>query len=362
MAKRALITGITGQDGAYLAELLLGKGYEVHGIKRRASSFNTDRIDHLYQDPHERNIRLRLHYGDLTDATNLIRIIQEVQPDEIYNLAAQSHVAVSFETPEYTANADAVGTLRLLEAIRILKLQDKTRFYQASTSEMFGQVVETPQRETTPFYPRSPYGVAKVYGHWITVNYREAYGLFACSGILFNHESPLRGETFVTRKITRALARIREGLDSSLYLGNLNSLRDWGHARDYVRAQWLMLQQAQAEDFVIASGIQHSVRDFVTRAAAHLDMQLEWTGEGLDESGIEARSGKVIVRVDPRYFRPTEVESLLGDATRARTKLGWEPQISFDTLVKDMVDSDLEIARRDAVIRREGFKTYQHHE
>jgi len=362
MAKRALITGITGQDGAYLAELLLGKGYEVHGIKRRASSFNTDRIDHLYQDPHERNVRLRLHYGDLTDATNLIRIIQEVQPDEIYNLAAQSHVAVSFETPEYTANADAVGTLRLLEAIRILKLQDKTRFYQASTSEMFGQVVETPQRETTPFYPRSPYGVAKVYGHWITVNYREAYGLYACSGILFNHESPLRGETFVTRKITRALARIREGLDSSLYLGNLNSLRDWGHARDYVRAQWLMLQQAQAEDFVIASGIQHSVRDFVTRAAAHLDMQLEWKGEGLDESGIEARTGKVLVRVDPRYFRPTEVEALLGDATRARTKLGWEPQISFDTLVKEMVDSDLEIARRDAVIRREGFKTYQHHE
>jgi GDPmannose 4,6-dehydratase len=266
MPKRALITGITGQDGAYLAELLLGKGYEVHGIKRRASSFNTDRIDHLYQDPHERNIRLRLHYGDLTDATNLIRIIQEVQPDEIYNLAAQSHVAVSFETPEYTANADAVGTLRLLEAIRILKLQDRTRFYQASTSEMFGKVVETPQRETTPFYPRSPYGVAKVYGHWITVNYREAYGLYACSGILFNHESPLRGETFVTRKITRALARIREGLDSSLYLGNLNSLRDWGHARDYVRAQWLMLQQAQPEDFVIASGIQHSVREFVTRA------------------------------------------------------------------------------------------------
>jgi GDPmannose 4,6-dehydratase len=362
MAKRALITGITGQDGAYLAELLLAKGYEVHGIKRRASSFNTDRIDHLYQDPHERNVRLRLHYGDLTDATNLIRIIQEVQPDEIYNLAAQSHVAVSFETPEYTANADAVGTLRLLEAIRILKLQDKTRFYQASTSEMFGQVAETPQRETTPFYPRSPYGVAKVYGHWITINYREAYGLYACSGILFNHESPLRGETFVTRKITRALARIREGLDSSLYLGNLNSLRDWGHARDYVRAQWLMLQQAQAEDFVIASGIQHSVRDFVTRAAAHLDMQLEWKDEGLDEKGIDTRTGKVIVRVDPRYFRPTEVESLLGDATRARTKLGWEPQISFDTLVKDMVDSDLEIARRDAVIRREGFKTYQHHE
>src|SRR4051794_14556295 len=301
MPKRALITGITGQDGAYLAELLLSKGYEVHGIKRRASSFNTDRIDHLYQDPHERNVRLRLHYGDLTDATNLIRIIQEVQPDEIYNLAAQSHVAVSFETPEYTANSDAVGTLRLLEAIRILKLQDKTRFYQASTSEMFGQVAETPQRETTPFYPRSPYGVAKVYGHWITVNYREAYGLYACSGILFNHESPLRGETFVTRKITRSLARIREGLDSSLYLGNLNSLRDWGHARDYVRAQWLMLQQEQAEDFVIASGIQHSVREFVTRAAAHLDMQLQWQGEGLDEQGVDTRTGKAIVRVDPRY-------------------------------------------------------------
>jgi len=362
MPKRALITGITGQDGAYLAELLLSKGYEVHGIKRRASSFNTDRIDHLYQDPHERNVRLRLHYGDLTDATNLIRIIQEVQPDEIYNLAAQSHVAVSFETPEYTANSDAVGTLRLLEAIRILKLQDRTRFYQASTSEMFGKVIETPQRETTPFYPRSPYGVAKVYAHWITVNYREAYGLYACSGILFNHESPLRGETFVTRKITRALARIREGLDSSLYLGNLNSLRDWGHARDYVRAQWLMLQQEQAEDFVIASGIQHSVREFVTRAAAHLDMQLQWKGEGLDEQGVDTRTGKVIVRVDPRYFRPTEVDSLLGDATQARAKLGWEPQISFDTLVQEMVESDLESARRDAVIRREGFKTYQHHE
>jgi len=362
MPKRALITGITGQDGAYLAELLLAKGYEVHGIKRRASSFNTDRIDHLYQDPHERNVRLRLHYGDLTDATNLIRIIQEVQPDEIYNLAAQSHVAVSFETPEYTANADAVGTLRLLEAIRILNLREKARFYQASTSEMFGKVLETPQRETTPFYPRSPYGVAKVYGHWITVNYREAYGLYACSGILFNHESPLRGETFVTRKITRGLTRIREGLDSTLYLGNLNSLRDWGHARDYVRAQWLMLQQATPEDFVIASGIQHSVREFVTRAAAYLDMQLDWKGEGLDEQGIDTKTGRVIVKVDPRYFRPTEVESLLGDATRARAKLGWKPEISFDTLVKDMVDTDLEIARRDAVIRREGFKTYQHHE
>jgi GDPmannose 4,6-dehydratase len=362
MSKRALITGITGQDGAYLAELLLSKGYEVHGIKRRASSFNTDRIDHLYQDPHERNVRLHLHYGDLTDATNLIRIIQEVQPDEIYNLAAQSHVAVSFETPEYTANSDAIGTLRLLEAIRILNLQNKTRFYQASTSEMFGKVTETPQRETTPFYPRSPYGVAKVYGHWITVNYREAYGLFACSGILFNHESPLRGETFVTRKITRGLTRIREGLDSSLYLGNLNSLRDWGHARDYVRAQWLMLQQPEAADFVIASGLQHSVREFVTRAAAHLGMQLEWQGTGLDEKGVNAQTGHVAVRVDPRYFRPTEVDSLLGDATLARTKLGWHPEITFDTLVQEMVDSDLEIARRDAVIRREGFKTYRHHE
>jgi GDPmannose 4,6-dehydratase len=362
MPKKALITGITGQDGAYLAELLISKGYEVHGIKRRASSFNTDRIDHLYRDPHESNVRLRLHYGDLTDATNLIRIIQEVQPDEIYNLAAQSHVAVSFETPEYTANADAVGTLRLLEAIRILKLQDKTRFYQASTSEMFGKVAETPQRETTPFYPRSPYGVAKVYGHWITVNYREAYGLFACSGILFNHESPLRGETFVTRKITRGLARIHAGLDAALYLGNLDSLRDWGHARDYVRAQWLMLQQSAAEDFVIASGIQHSVREFVTRAGACLDMRLEWQGQGLDERGVDAHTGRVVVRVDPRYFRPTEVDSLLGDATQARTRLGWQPEVSFDSLVKEMVESDLEIARRDAVISREGFKTYRHHE
>ena len=362
MSKRALISGITGQDGAYLAELLLGQGYEVHGIKRRASSFNTDRIDHLYQDPHEQAIRLRLHYGDLTDATNLIRIIQQVQPDEIYNLAAQSHVAVSFETPEYTANADAVGTLRILEAIRILNLGQRTRFYQASTSEMFGKVLETPQRETTPFYPRSPYGVAKVYGHWITVNYREAYGMFACSGILFNHESPLRGETFVTRKITRGLTRIREGLDSCLYLGNLDSLRDWGHARDYVRAQWLMLQQSEPEDFIIASGAQHSVREFVTRAAAHLGMSVQWKGEGLDEQGINAHTGRTIVRVDPRYFRPTEVDSLLGDATKAHTKLGWRPEITFDELVKEMVDTDLEVARRDAVVMREGFKTYRYHE
>jgi GDPmannose 4,6-dehydratase len=362
MPKRALISGITGQDGAYLAELLLAKGYEVHGIKRRASSFNTDRIDHLYQDPHEQGVRLRLHYGDLTDATNLIRIIQQVQPDEIYNLAAQSHVAVSFETPEYTANADAVGTLRILEAIRILNLQQRTRFYQASTSEMFGKVSETPQRETTPFYPRSPYGVAKVYGHWITVNYREAHGMFACSGILFNHESPLRGETFVTRKITRGLARIHEGLESCLYLGNLDSLRDWGHARDYVRAQWLMLQQPEPEDFVISSGVQHSVREFVTRAAAHLGMSLQWQGEGLDEQGINTHTGRIIVRVDPRYFRPTEVDSLLGDSTKAHTRLGWCPEIAFDVLVKEMVDTDLAIARRDAVVMREGFKTYRYFE
>ena len=362
MSKRALISGITGQDGSYLAELLLDKGYEVHGIKRRASSFNTDRIDHLYQDPHERHVRFHLHYGDLTDATNLIRIIQQVQPDEIYNLAAQSHVAVSFETPEYTANSDALGTLRILEAIRILALHDKTRFYQASTSEMFGKVRETPQCETTPFYPRSPYGVAKVYGHWITINYREAYGMFACSGILFNHESPLRGETFVTRKITRGLTRVREGLETCLYLGNLDSLRDWGHARDYVRAQWLMLQQSEPEDFVIASGVQHSVREFVTRAAAHLGMKIEWRGEGLDEQGVNTHTGRAVVRVDPRYFRPTEVESLLGDATKARTKLGWRAEITFDALVKEMVEADLEIARRDAVVMREGFKTYRYHE
>ncbi|HVW70192.1 MAG TPA: GDP-mannose 4,6-dehydratase [Steroidobacteraceae bacterium] len=362
MTKRALITGITGQDGAYLAELLLQKGYEVHGIKRRASSFNTDRIDHLYQDPHAKNVQLYLHYGDLTDATNLIRIVQQVQPDEIYNLAAQSHVQVSFETPEYTANSDALGTLRILEAIRILGLKDRARFYQASTSEMFGKVLEVPQRETTPFYPRSPYGAAKVYGHWITVNYREAYGMFACSGILFNHESPIRGETFVTRKITRALARIHEKLETCLYLGNLDSLRDWGHARDYVRAQWLMLQQPEPEDFVIATGEQHSVREFVTRAANELGMTIEWRGSGLDERGVDSRTGAVVVRIDPRYFRPTEVDTLLGDATKARTKLGWTPEISFDTLVKEMVAEDLELARRDSVVAREGFKTFQRHE
>ena len=362
MAKKALITGITGQDGAYLAELLLEKGYEVHGIKRRASSFNTDRIDHLYQDPHDRGVRLHLHYGDLTDATNLIRIVQQVQPDEIYNLAAQSHVAVSFETPEYTANSDALGTLRILEAIRILGLEKKTRFYQASTSEMFGKVQEIPQRETTPVYPRSPYGAAKVYGHWITVNYREAYGLFACSGILFNHESPMRGETFVTRKITRGLARIHLELESCLYLGNLDSLRDWGHARDYVRAQWLILQQPEPEDFVIATGEQHSVREFVTRAGAELGMTVEWRGTGLEEEGVDTTSGRTIVKIDPRYFRPTEVDTLLGDATKARTKLGWKPEISFTQLVEEMVAEDLGIARRDAVIAREGFKTYKYRE
>jgi GDPmannose 4,6-dehydratase len=360
--KKALITGVTGQDGAYLAEFLLGKGYEVHGVKRRASSFNTDRIDHLYRDPHERGVKLKLHYGDLTDATNLIRIIQQVQPDEIYNLAAQSHVAVSFETPEYTANSDALGTLRILEAIRILGLEKKTRFYQASTSEMFGLVQEIPQKETTPFYPRSPYGAAKVYAHWITVNYREAYGLFACSGILFNHESPIRGETFVTRKITRGLARIAEGLEECLYLGNMDSLRDWGHARDYVKAQWLMLQQDVAEDFVIATGEQHSVREFVERAGGELGFDIKWQGTGVDELGIDRKSGKAVVKVDPRYFRPTEVDTLLGDASKARAKLGWRAETSFADLVREMTAADLEIAKRDALVAREGFKTYRHHE
>jgi len=362
LTKTALITGITGQDGAYLAELLLAKGYSVHGVKRRASSFNTDRIDHLYQDPHESNVRLRLHYGDLTDATNLIRIVQEVQPDEIYNLAAQSHVGVSFETPEYTANADALGTLRLLEAIRILGLDRRTRFYQASTSEMFGKVLETPQRETTPFYPRSPYGAAKVYAHWITVNYREAYGLFACNGILFNHESPLRGETFVSRKITRALTRIKVGLQEDLFLGNLDSRRDWGHARDYVEAQWRMLQQDVAEDFVIATGKQHSVRDFVAAAAKRLDMDLEWRGSGIEEVGVDRASSRTIVRIDSRYFRPTEVDSLLGDPSKARAQLGWTARVDFADLVAEMVAADLEIARRDALVAREGYRVYSHHE
>jgi GDPmannose 4,6-dehydratase len=362
LEKRALITGITGQDGAYLAELLLDKGYFVHGVKRRASSFNTDRIDHLYQDPHEPDLRLQLHYGDLTDSSNLIRIIQEVQPEEIYNLGAQSHVAVSFETPEYTANSDALGTLRMLEAIRILGLENKTRFYQASTSEMFGKVQETPQRETTPFYPRSPYGAAKLYAHWITVNYREAYGLFACSGILFNHESPLRGETFVSRKITRALTRIHVGLQETLHLGNLDSKRDWGHARDYVKALWLMLQQKVADDFVIATGKQHSVRDFVVAAGKLLNMKIDWHGKGVDEVGIDASSGRTIVRVDPRYFRPTEVQTLLGDPSKAREKLGWSAEVSFSELVAEMVAFDLEEAKRDALVAKEGFKVYSHHE
>jgi GDPmannose 4,6-dehydratase len=353
--KKALITGITGQDGAYLAEFLLDKGYEVHGVKRRASLFNTDRIDHLYSDPHQPNRRMILHYGDLTDATNLIRIVQEVQPDEIYNLAAQSHVAVSFETAEYTANADAIGTLRLLEAVRICGLASRTRFYQASSSEMFGKVLETPQKETTPFYPRSPYAAAKVYAYWITVNYREAYGLFACNGILFNHESPLRGETFVTRKITRGLARIKAGLDECLYLGNLDSLRDWGHARDYVRAQWLMLQQATAEDYVIATGEQHSVRSFVSLAGSMLGMDLEWRGKGTDEHGIDKVSGKTLVRVDPRYFRPTEVDTLLGDPSKARRQLGWQAEVSFHDLVREMVDVDRRLAERDALVASAGY-------
>ena len=362
MQKTALISGITGQDGAYLAEFLLGKGYVVHGIKRRSSLLNTDRIDHLYQDPHEANVRLSLHYGDLTDATNLIRIIQQVKPDEIYNLAAQSHVAVSFETPEYTANADAVGTLRMLEAIRILGLERRTRFYQASSSEMFGKVQETPQREGTPFYPRSPYGVAKLYAHWICVNYREAYGLYACNGILFNHESPRRGETFVSRKITRALARIHLGLQDTLHLGNLDAKRDWGHARDYVRAQWLMLQQPQPEDYVVATGEQHSVRDFVVLAAKLLDMDIEWRGRGVDELGVDRNSGRALVRVDPRYFRPTEVDSLLGDASKIRTALGWQPEVSFDALVREMVEADLALAKRDALVAKEGYTVYRHHE
>jgi GDPmannose 4,6-dehydratase len=362
LPKTALISGITGQDGAYLAEFLLGKGYVVHGIKRRSSLLNTDRIDHLYQDPHEVNVRLTLHYGDLTDATNLIRIIQQVKPDEIYNLAAQSHVAVSFETPEYTANADAVGTLRMLEAIRILGLEGRTRFYQASTSEMFGKVPETPQRETTPFYPRSPYGVAKLYAHWICVNYREAYGLYACNGILFNHESPLRGETFVSRKITRALARIRAGLQDTLHLGNLDAKRDWGHARDYVRAQWLMLQQPQPEDYVVATGKQHSVRDFVVLAGKLLGMDIQWHGRGADELGVDRNGGHTVVRVDPRYFRPAEVESLLGDASKIRAQLGWAPEISFEALVREMVESDLALAKRDALVAKEGYKVYRHHE
>ena len=360
MSKVALITGITGQDGAYLAEFLLKKGYLVHGVKRRSSLFNTDRIDHLYQDPHVSNRNFVLHYGDLTDSTNLIRIIQQVQPDEIYNLAAMSHVAVSFDTPEYTANADGIGTLRILEAIRILGLEKKTRFYQASTSELYGLVQETPQKETTPFYPRSPYAVAKLYAYWITVNYREAYGIYACNGILFNHESPIRGETFVTRKITRALARIKLGLQDCLYLGNLDALRDWGHARDYVEMQWLMLQQEQPEDFVIATGVQYSVRDFVNAAAQELGLSVTWQGQGIEEAGTDA-NGNVIVKVDPRYFRPTEVETLLGDATKAKEKLGWTPKTTFSELVKEMVREDLSSAERDELVKKHGYLAYDYY-
>ena len=359
--KVALITGVTGQDGAYLAELLLSKGYEVHGIKRRTSLFNTDRIDHLYQDPHEPNVRFRLHHGDLTDATSLIRIIQAVQPDEIYNLAAQSHVAVSFEEPEYTANSDALGTLRILEAIRILGLEKKTRFYQASTSELYGLVQEVPQKETTPFYPRSPYAVAKLYAYWITVNYREAYGMYACNGILFNHESPIRGETFVTRKITRALTRIKLGLQDCLYLGNLNAKRDWGHARDYVEMQWLMLQQDKPEDFVIATGMQFSVRDFINAAAGELDMTIFWDDEGVNEKGYNV-AGKCIVAVDPRYFRPAEVETLLGDPSKAKARLGWQPGTTFNQLVSEMVREDLKSAERDELVKRHGYSAFDYHE
>ena len=360
--KVALITGITGQDGAYLAELLLLKGYEVHGIKRRASLFNTDRIDHLYHDPHGEGNDLTLHYGDLTDSTCLIRIIQLVQPDEIYNLAAQSHVAVSFEEPEYTANSDALGALRILEAIRILGLEKKTRFYQASTSELYGLVQETPQKETTPFYPRSPYAVAKLYAYWITVNYREAYGIYACNGILFNHESPIRGETFVTRKITRALARIKLGLQKRLYLGNMNSLRDWGHAKDYVEMQWMMLQQETPEDFVIATGEQHSVREFVEVAANEIGIKVRWSGEGIDEKGYDDTIGTCIVAVDPLYFRPTEVETLLGDPTKARERLGWVPRTTFREIVTEMMREDMKEAQRDELVKHHGFKYFNFHE
>ncbi len=362
----ALVTGITGQDGSYLAEFLLGKGYEVHGIKRRASSFNTERIDHIYEDPHRPNPKLKLHYGDLTDTSNLIRILQEVQPDEVYNLGAQSHVAVSFESPEYTADVDAIGTLRLLEGIRFLGLEKKTRFYQASTSELYGLVQEIPQKETTPFYPRSPYAVAKMYAYWITVNYREAYGIYACNGILFNHESPRRGETFVTRKITRGMANIAQGLDQCLYMGNLDSLRDWGHAKDYVEMQWLMLQQDKPEDFVIATGVQYSVRTFIDKTAQELGVKLAWEGEGINEIGKVAKIegdkapavkvGDVIVRIDPRYFRPAEVETLLGDPTKAKEKLGWVPKITLDEMIEEMVACDLDKAKQHALLKSQGFK------
>lgn len=362
MAKVALITGVTGQDGAYLAELLLDKGYEVHGIKRRSSSFNTDRIDHLYQDPHEKGRRFILHYGDLSDSMNLVRIIQQIQPDEIYNLGAQSHVAVSFESPEYTADTVGLGALRLLDAIRISGLEKKTRYYQASTSELYGMVQEVPQRETTPFYPRSPYAAAKLYAYWITINYREAYGMYACNGILFNHESPIRGETFVTRKITRALSRIHNGLQDCLYLGNLNALRDWGHARDFVEMQWLMLQQDKPDDFCIATGVQYSVRDFVNAAYDHLGKKIRWEGEGIEEKGYDAETGQCIVQVDPRYFRPTEVETLLGDPTKAKEKLGWEPKITFEEMVHEMMENDLKLAERDALVRKHGYKAFDYNE
>jgi GDPmannose 4,6-dehydratase len=362
MKKVALITGVTGQDGAYLSEFLLNKGYEVHGVKRRASLFNTDRIDHLYHDRHEADVNFFLHYGDLTDSTNLIRIIQEVKPDEIYNLAAQSHVQVSFETPEYTANSDALGTLRILEAIRILGLTGKTRFYQASTSELYGKVQEIPQSEKTPFYPRSPYAAAKIYGYWITVNYREAYNLYACNGILFNHESPLRGETFVTRKITRAIARIKLGLQDRLYLGNLNSKRDWGFAGDYVEAMWMILQQPQAEDFVIATGETHAVREFVEKAFAEIGITIEWRGSGVEEQGIDAATGRVMLEVDPRYFRPTEVDLLLGDPAKARQRLGWQPKVGFAELVKMMVAFDIKEAERDLLCARQGFRVNRYNE
>jgi GDPmannose 4,6-dehydratase len=361
MAKTALITGVTGQDGSYLAEFLLNKGYIVHGVKRRASMFNTARVDHLYRDPHEEDVRFFLHHGDMTDSSNLVRLIQQTKPDEIYNLAAQSHVAVSFEVPEYTANADALGTLRLLEAVRVLGLQKEIRFYQASTSELYGKVQETPQKETTPFYPRSPYGVAKLYAYWITVNYREAYGMYACNGILFNHESPIRGENFVTRKITRALARIKLGLQERLYVGNLDAKRDWGHAKDYVEVQWMMLQQPQPEDFVIATGIQHSVRDFINAAAKELDINVSWQGKGVEEKGYD-QNGKCIAAVDPRYFRRAEVDTLLGDATKARQKLGWAPKTTFKQLVEEMVREDLKSAEKDNLVKRHGYTTNQFHE
>ena len=362
MTKKALITGITGQDGAYLAELLLEKDYEVHGVKRRSSLFNTDRIDHLYQDPHDKNPKFFLHHGDLTDSSSLIRVIQEVQPDEIYNLAAQSHVAVSFEEPEYTANSDALGALRILEAIRILGLEKKTKYYQASTSELFGEVQETPQNEKTPFHPRSPYAVAKLYAYWITINYREAYGIYACNGILFNHESPIRGETFVTRKITRALARIKLHLQDCLYLGNIDAKRDWGHAKDYVEMQWLMLQQDKPEDFTISTGEQHSVREFIEVSAREVDIKIKWKGQGVDEVGIDSETNNIIIRIDKRYFRPTEVETLLGDSTKAKNKLNWYPKISFQELVREMMSKDMEEAKKDKLCKDQGFSIFKHNE